>query len=354
MKNMTKVLTAAAVLAVALSLAAPVGAACGATSIISTIASDGNSPIFNQEFANHPSFYFDPAYGSATVYSDDAGNPVPQPLSPAASISFWNLGTGDPRVGYGDDNADYDMIAAGGFYAYGYVNAAYPGGYQYAGSINGTWEGSGDGCVTNDGCMCLLITDQDGANGYFAALGAQAQTVSTFMNVGASPANEAIILQAIPAPVITGSVRDVATNNVTLTVNLPAPAAGDYSQDGCGCGPVGYKVLQAKVLRLDAPPSNRDLAQGGWSELTLPDGTTPQGVTPFGGAGVDLSSNCGATDEDVYVTTQLVFDSGFATDVVSENSLRIECGPNLANPSDDRPRPGSDRPGRDRPRGRKR
>ena len=79
---------------------------------------------------------------------------------------------------------------------------------------------------------------------------------------------------------------------------------------------------QTIVPRGNMPPTGRDAAA--WDVPTLADGVTPQGVTAFGGAGVSLASACGSSDTDVYLTTQLVFDSGFTTDVVSANSTRME------------------------------
>jgi hypothetical protein len=68
-----------------------------------------------------------------------------------------------------------------------------------------------------------------------------------------------------------------------------------------------------------------------------------QPETPVGSP-VTVEALCGATNVDVYLATQLTFDSGFTTDVVSANSTRIECGPNVANPTPIRPRVIPERP----------
>ena len=344
MKTMTKVLTAAAVLVVALSVSAPVGANCGTTAIISTITATGTTFVFNPTFATHPSFFYGP-YGPA-VYSYDGANPAPTPLSAAANITFWAVGTGDPAVGFGDDNGAYDIIAGGGFYFGGYTYSSYiPGGYLQAGVVNATWEGGTDNCVGSNNCMCVLFSDQDGDAGFFAIGGGSSDAnVNTVINLGGSDGNgnnEAIALVGIAAPSITGSTRDQGTFNVNLDVSAALPAGGNYVQNGCACGPTGFKVLQSIVPRGNMPPSDRN--NGAWTEPTLGDGTSAQPVSGFSTT-VNIRSSCGTSDTDVYLATSLQFDSGFGAAVVSGNSSRVECGPTVANPND--ANPSVDRPGR--------
>jgi hypothetical protein len=351
MKTMTKVLMAAAVLVVALSLSAPVGANCGGTPIITTIDATGTTFVFNPTFAEHPSFGYG-AYGPYT-YSLDPANPTPLPLSAAASISFWGAGAGDPAVGFGNDNGAYDMIAAGGFYFSGYPPTPTYGGYVRGGVLNGTWEGGTDNCVGANNCMCVLFSDQDGTDGFFAIAGAMSDsTISTSFNQGGADGNGnnlPIQLVRLDAPSITGSVRDAGTFDVNLDVTVAAPAGGNYVQDGCSCGPAGFMVSQMILPRGNTMPDDR--AAAAWADAPLSDGS-PQGVTPFGQT-VTVRSACGASNSDVYLATKLVFDSDFGTAVVSSDSTRVECGPTLADPGSNRPQPG-DRPGRDRPRPRKR
>jgi hypothetical protein len=358
MKTMTKVLTAAAVLVVALSLSAPVGAACGAPALITTITASGSTFVFNPTFASHYSFFYGP-YGPA-VYSYDGANPAPTPLSAAASISFWAVGTGDPAFGVGNDNGPYDMVENGGFYFGGYTySATIPGGYLQAGRLAGTWENptaageATDGCVGGNNCMCVLISDQDGTEGFYAIAGALSDaTFSTSINLGGSDGNGnnlPIALVNIAAPSITDSVRDQGSFDVNLGISAAAPAGGNYVQNGCACGPSGFQVLQMIVPRGNMPPSDRDI--GAWTVPTLGDGVTPQPVTAFGGT-VTVRSSCGTSDTDVYLSTGLVFDSSFGTAVVSGNSSRVECGPNVANPLDNNP--SADRPGNRGDRGKPR
>lgn len=352
----TKILMVAATLIVALSLAAPASASCGTASLISTVGDPANvgqsgytfvyGPVF-QEFA-----YIVRGPGYVYTYSENAGDPAPQAVSSAATVSFWALGAGDPAIGSGTDNGLFDMIAVGHFYGYGYSSGAgLAGGYWNAATIFSTWEPAGiDGCIGSGNCMCLLISDHDGERGFWAVTGGQSDpNFNTSINQGGADGNGnnlPIVLVTMDAPSITGAVRQ-GNFDVDLTVKLAAPTGGDYTNDGCNCAPIGYKVLEQIVVRGSMPPTDRGIAA--WSEPVLPGGGV-QGVTAFsvGGAdtGVTVRSACGAVDTDVYLTAQLVFDSGFATTAVSGNATRVECGPTLADP-DDRPsriRPRSDRP----------
>jgi len=352
MKTITKVLTGVAALVIALSLSAPVDASCLTTAIITTIDPGGTSFVFTPTFAEHPNFTYG-YYGPAN-FSFDPLNPAVPPLGPGANITFWRLGTGDPVGGSGDDNGVYDMIATGGFFFTGYgpgVGTYLTGGYLRGGQINGSWLPGGiDGCVGTASCMCMLITDQDGPRGFWATAGGMSDAnVNTSMNRGGTDGNGnnlPIILVDIAAPSINGSRRLPGTFDVDLDISVGAPTAGNYAVDGCACGPTGFRVLQQIVMRGAMPPSDRSV---GWAE-PLTDLGAAQTDTALGGQ-VTVRSLCGSSNTDVYLTTQLVFDSGFQTSVVSGNSTRVECGPTLADPND---RPTNTRPGNDRPRPRKR
>lgn len=353
-----KILTVVAALIVALSLAAPVSASCLTVAAITTIVpptagNNGRTFVFSPPFLEYGIYY-----GAGTpplTYSYASPGTAPPPLSAAASISFWRLGAGNTAIGVGTDNGVFDMAGAPGIYGdlyfYGYASGGLlTGGFWYAATINGGWNSAGiDGCIGAAACMCLLISDHDGTRGFWAVTGGQSNAnFNTSINQGGSDGNGnnvPIILATIDKPNITGSVR-VANMDVDLTIKLAAPTAGDFTTDGCDCAPIGYKVLQQVLARGNMPPSDRSIAA--WSEPSLAAGGA-QGVTAFGlgaGDGVTVRSVCGASNKDVYLTTQLIFDSGFGTTVVSGNSARVECGPTLADP-DDRPsriRPRSDRP----------
>ena len=121
-------------------------------------------------------------------------------------------------------------------------------------------------------------------------------------------------------------------------MSVPSAASGVYNKDGCDCAPTGYRILQQILPRGSMPPSDRS---AGWTDAS--------GVVPAT-QGTTVTATCGAADQDVYLATELIFDSGFGTSIVSANSSRVECGTTLADP-DDKPRTPRPRLDRPNPRG---
>lgn len=326
-----RILTAAAALLAVVALAAPAEAACGNASIIGTTNGGDVSFVMTEAFETV----------SYSYYGTPAGN-IP-PFSSNTRVTFWRQGTGDPTLGLGDDNGSFDMVAAGGIY-YG----AYPSyNFYFAAQIASGWSApSVDGCIGGNSCQCLLLTDQDGDQGYYAIASAQsALTNDTFFNQGGTDGNGnnmPIVMRPVPLPRFNSSSRNGTTIELNMTVADDGGAS--YVKDGCACGPTGYKVLQQVVLSGAQPPSNRDLS--GWTEAVVVGGGA-QGVTPIGG-NVNVVADCSDTGSDVYLATQMFFDSGFTTSIVSANSARVECDPNLADPNGTKPirpnGPRTDRP----------
>mgnify|MGYP003571918905 FL=1 len=335
----------AAVLALFLTAALTpvVEAACSAPVSIGTTSVDGKSFIWSAA-TFVPTYNGYPNYAP---YSTGAGNTT---VSPAFEGVFWSAGFGDPTIGLGDDNGAF-APSDGWFYYRGYGAPYY---FYYAAEIFTTWAAlpSIDGCLLNGGggtetCTCVLLTDQDGADGFYAMVSNRTNIGSdTFLN---QPGNDGngnagpIILQPVPKTFIEGNSWSPATGDIELTVNVSGDP-GNYNLDPtCNCGPIGYRVVQQQLTRGSAPPDTRDAAA--WTPVDLVGGA-PQPVNgnPLG-ASVTVQSLCGlAEDKDVYLATQLVFDSGFDATVVSGNSTRIECGPTIAEPnqpSRPRIRPGS-------------
>jgi hypothetical protein len=299
----------------------------------------------------------------------------PRPLSANTEATFWALGTGNPAVGPGDDAGGYthsglpDFVYPAGGTSWLYLNYSYAGSgyyYYFAGEIFTGWGASAaiDGCVQNNApgtCTCLLITDHDPTDSYFAILSDNAD-INTWNTELSQPGSDGagnfgeIILRPVPDPSILNTVRRTPSLDLDITVSVANPTSAIYGgRDGagCACGPIGYKVLENIVLRGSPPPTNRDIVTGGWVESTLGGASTgtaqPANGTPMG-TSVLVESICGSTDHDVYIATQLIFDSGFTTPVVSGNGTRIECGPNIAEPVKPRFRPGDVRPPARQPR----
>jgi hypothetical protein len=276
-------------------------------------------------------------------------------LSPSTRAFYWALDTGDPTVGAGDDNGTHGGGFSNGGVAQGgcgdewicTANAdnatfSYPG--LLTGGYGSTSEvdGCGVGAVGSERCTCVLITDEWNGVGYFLIASARnAAAVFDFTQPGNAP----LQLVPIPAPGITGTQRLQPSLDVESTVKLAAPASGVYLKDGCDCAPTGFKVLETITGRMDPAPVSRAVAQ--WDEPNRADGSPqPAAGSSFGTGmanGVSVRSSCGAMDTNVYLATQLLFPRGYAAPLVSGNSGRIECGPNLATPAPDRPARPADR-----------
>jgi len=372
MRSSMKVLMVAATLVIALSVTAPLQASCVLGLIETRDASFAFSHLVNLQFQNHP-YYGTGPYGPWTYVTGTI--PAVSPVTALAKGSFWALGTGDQaNAGSGNDSNTYDIMTAGGFGFY-----ANPGVYEHGGRFAGNWNsGSIDGCIGGGNCMCLLVTDvlpgTDDAQ-FMVVGGRSAGTEDTLLNAGGTDGQNHLTplkMVAIPRPNITGSTRLAGSNDVDLAVSLPALTGGVYSTpgSGCDCSPVGYRVVQSIVPRGTTVPTDRDRAatwdddnNAGTPEVDLysepiltAGGAQPAAGTSLTGS-VSVRSLCGSSDQDVYLTAQLVFDGsgGPGTEWVAEhlsgNSTRVECGPNLADP-DDKPRP--IRPRNDRPSPRRR
>jgi hypothetical protein len=363
MKILKRFTLAAVVMLVLAAVAAPVYAACSSTVQINSREGTGvqtASYIWNPAtfealysgagYANVPPF----AYTGPPVTADFTG-------------FFWRLGYGDPTVGAGTDNGDYfayrfNTYTGGnpnGLSWFSYYGI--PGSFYYAGKVLANWANGGDGCMTdvalpqNPACECVLLMDQTGDEGYFAIVGGNTTAGGDLFIVQAgSDGNEnagPILLAPIPAPQIIDSARNETTFDITLQVTAPAPAGGSYLADGCACGPTGFQLYQQIVPRGSGTPASRDSAD--WTLMTLPGGVA-QGVNSFGEP-VTVESLCGASNSDVFLATKLVFVAGTVpgtgdplffpdasaagVDYVSGDSLRIECGPQIAEPGDPRLEP---------------
>lgn len=259
------------------------------------------------------------------------------PAMAAPAGKFWAIGTGNPAIGLGDDNGSFD--------ASGWLRELNPpfGGYLfYPFLIAGGWPGASDGgCpVGSNPCTCVLLEDQINGVGYYAIVGARDNGAGLYSAI--QPGNQPIQLLPIPAPGITATQRLNPSLDVDATVKLATAGGAVYDPTGCGCAPTGFRVREQIVT---ADPGDGDAnapvdrAEGsGWNLPDLAAGG-PQGTATFGlgmSDGAVVRSLCGgmgqAGDKDVYLATELVFPDGFTTDLVSANSTRIECGPNLAEP----------------------
>lgn len=324
MKTSTKLFVALAAVAMVVAMQ-PAEAACGNAYLI---GAGGKKIVSNPSPCADLGGY---CY-SGVAYPGDAQ------ISPAFDAVFWSMTTGNPALGVGDDSGAFgpsNWVETYFFPSIGY--------YRDPTIIAGTnWTQAGDGCVdtqATDGsqCTCMGMFDEWDSVGYFALLSDQADSGSNYDFQPWIPGD--LQLAPVPAPQVVSSTR--AGTDVILTVSVPCPTAGLYLDPACGpCAEIRYEVYQAIVPRGAASPADRDAS---WT--LVPGG--PAGGSLCGDT-VQVTSACGAAENDLWLTTRLIVDSGFQTFYVSGDPvnvigdpLQVQCGPNLADPIDldARPRP---------------
>ena len=275
------------------------------------------------------------ALGGSLYLDLPGGNPYPAGYSYYPTVTanrteqYWELGQGVPGDNVGNDDGGVPFISGG-------ESAAYPG-YFYPATVYGSPWGSDpqvDGCPSEPNfdptsCLCVLITDEwdgdgDGANeGYFAIMSDLTDGGGNFRDLP----NGTVALARTPAPIIQTTAR--AGANLTMDVRLdPLGASGIYLDPACtGCGPIGFKVMINQVGSGASPPSDRS---AGWSELT--------GIVTDLAATEQVVVDCSA-EGDLYLATRLVGPDTYETGLISSNSVRVTCDPNLADPGSPRVRP---------------
>jgi hypothetical protein len=369
---MKRILTVAAGLALVMGLSAawmPAHAVCSAARLVTSSTLTGFSQIATPG---------NPFFSSYLQYVRPGGGTVTYFLNG----EFWAFGTGNPAVGPGDDSGAfkggdfaYNWLALG----YYYNTNVYPAFMNPAG---GHWNSPGvDGCIDNTSptpanrCNVVLLQDSDGHgsdSGFFALLAVAGNAGGDYEYTATTGFPASIALAPIPKPMITGSAR-IPPDDVSLTVMVSTPISpltGFY----LNCSPAqnaalpdGYRLYARKVPRDTPKPvawDTRWIAQGNhefpspgalpvWTPLDPNPGTpgvfekTPLGVP------ANVVVQC-TGNEDIWIGTALTFGgvapgaANYETKIVSQNSTKIQCGPDFAEPKPlERPRPG--KPTTDRP-----
>lgn len=254
------------------------------------------------------------AVPGTTFGSDYFTSPIAQdPL--LATGRFWGIGQFNPASPGGTDS--------GNALPQGFVRSG-PGGFYIAGD----WSTDAlyDGCIQDPpnpqpAKMAVAWTTSDGSDSYFVALCSDEDASGTFNNMFSIAPGA---MSRVPKAVVHASSR--AGNTTNLTVGHE-PIVGGVFNTGCALAVTGYKVYQQAVPR-DAPapssPVSRSPAAGGWTLL---------GQGTESSADIVGQVTCG-TNQDIYLLTTLVLDGNVEIGQGSRNSTRVECGPNLATPSD--------------------
>lgn len=324
MKNtMIKIALGATALLLVASMAQPVSASCSpiAAPLTNGTLSHEGSSIYRYNWPVALS------YGNCSYASCGIDISYDMPALDLATLQgvFWAIGSGDPTFGPGDDN--------GSFAVQGWITQLDSPGFYYSANIlspeGGVGWGTGagiDGCVLNsltaNRCTCMMLT-QNGSDGpQFAVFSAKADVSARSEFV--YPGNAAIEFCPVPVPEVVNSVRDNLTHDLTMDVRATA-SCGIYYKDGCDCG---VKFLVKEFVRprgMVGSPGTNDPAD--FTSLT---DSAPQDS----GVVDSVQSLCGASNNDVWLATQIVADGVWNSGLVSAPSTKIECGPNLANPDD--------------------
>jgi hypothetical protein len=309
--------------------ALPVAASCAVTMADTSISSaNGTDPAYRSFIWSRS--VFEPFYFES--YLPVAYEP---PFTPVLKATFWSLGEGDPAFGIGNDSGIRNLVGQDLTFGYPPYPPNNPYDVFYAAQLSSDWTLPDiDGCNDMSTCTCLLLSDVDPQerHGLFALVGAATDTLNgTFFNLTGSDQlgnGLPIVLQEIPRPVVTGVVRPLA-DTVEITLTVPTRSGGVYeaaSGAGCFCGPTEFLIRGQVLPRGSVPPVGRSLSS--WPVAALAGGGA-QPATPTDGS-VTVEATCPAGDADVYLVTDLFFDSGFSSAFVSGNSIPVECGGNLS------------------------
>jgi hypothetical protein len=200
----------------------------------------------------------------------------------------------------------------------------------YPALIETTWAAQRhiDGCVDDDEvtstCMAVLLTDQSDGVGYYALLTTAADRGNySFVQ----PDNSPIVLAPIPVPQQV-EVAPGAEAHVTMSMRVSLQNEGLYLGPAeCARNVVmGYRLYVQTVRGGDPAPVDRVRDNGrsssGWQ--LAEGGEAPRGQPLNLGSAAELSVAC-TPNADVYLAASLVFDSGFETAHVSQNSTVVPC-----------------------------
>lgn len=315
MKNLTKFAVMAVVVLTCAAMLQPANAICGSARLFKS----GNTYIYTPG-----------CQGSYYGTGCDGGSGDTS-MTSAARGRFWAVGTGDPAVGPGNDNGSFEFLGG-----WAVNDDTYPMGF------NSSWAKAGvDNCVdaAPNKCMAILLTDNvDTGNqvtGAFALLTNQPDSLGNYdFDQGGH-----VTLQTVPGLRINGSARTGGGTGVDIqlsSMSLAEVEGGLHLDSNCtgggsAAGDVlqGFQIFAREATRNDPPqPPSNDASE--WTKVG--------GVNPFDGPDVTVSVPCNG-DNDVWVAAGIVFDSGFTNDVVAGHpttdlgeTLRVECGANLAEP----------------------
>lgn len=233
---------------------------------------------------------------------------------------FWSLNTGNPAVLAGDDD---------GSRANSQWLTRYSPAYGMYMQIPNNWTQVGiDGCIEGkvpaghaNEVMVAMFSDVGAGGGYFAAAAVERNSASS-PQFNFSVGGNNITMRPIPSPFITAT-RRISSTQVEVDVNCPDLSGGFYSDGTTSAGEVisGCQVYNSQAGLGAGAPASRN--RGDFADTGA--------LVPSGGSGT-ATINCSG-DTSNYVAFAVAYNSGFQSDFVSNVSGRVDCGPNVADPS---------------------
>ena len=242
-------------------------------------------------------------------------------ISADFEASFWALGAGHPAFQLGVDSGAFAALGPerDGWVRHPVGSPAY---------FHTTWAAGKnvDDCIDTEDikttCTVVLMSDQVQGRGYFALLSATPLRGNySFVQ----PENGPIVLAPIPTPLLIDTA--VTSSDLRATVRVDALAAGLYLDSGCPADIVrGYRIYAQVVKQGGDVPTDRERP----TSSTGGDWVLADGGETLDGGPLDLGTTAQVTiacepNDDVYLAASVVFDSGFETRHLSDNTAPIRC-----------------------------
>jgi hypothetical protein len=229
--------------------------------------------------------------------------------------NFWALNNGIPGAGTGHDSG---ALPPAGWMVFG----AGPGGWYIAGD----WGTPGvDGCVNEppvvqpgETVATFHDTSADGLQGYYAVACVE-ENITANYNFNDELGGVDIVLAPIPRPVIVTASSGAGT--ATVTLNIEAVGPGVY-RDAGECT-TDQLVTSYQIFSRTAGSDANSRNPGGWTPLSA--------VTPVGQNTASHGITCNP-GEVVFLATQLTYDSGFVSPILSASKTGLSCSSTVADP----------------------
>jgi hypothetical protein len=234
---------------------------------------------------------------------------------------YWVLGEGPTR-----NSGGYMFDGTGGSQPWFIPGSPFPNGWSLTTTVN---NGQTVGCPADDAAV-WLFTDlsADGESAVFGIAAAE-ENLLNFLNFDLGIAGT-LVLQPIPDL----QVVDVQVSTGTLTLDLTwTPNAGDAFTTSTGIVDTvdsvvtGWNIYKHEVPRGAAAPSDRTNVDTNWQLVGTATGSLANSA--------QVTFACDdPVNNQVFLALAPDLDNGFtSTAYVGQNSTRVECDANVADPA---------------------